>query len=157
METEGFSGVLLLLVSVLVILFTGLAVLIYQGRRPPEGEPQFVALGSSFAAGIGLGPRLPGSPHACMKTINGYPQQLARLLGLSLVDVSFSGASTRHILRGKQYFQPPQLDALTSNTELVTLTIGGNDVDYVRDLSMLAARRNRSLSGWLIRTFFIVR
>ena len=45
----------------------------------------------------------------------------------------------------------PQLEALAGHTELVTLTIGGNDVQYVGDLSMLAARRERSFRGWLLR------
>jgi len=141
-------------VALLAIGLIGFVVLFWQGRRRTGGRPQYVALGSSFAAGIGLGPRAPGSLRVCMRSINGYPQQLARLLGLSLVDVSCSGAATKHVTRGKQYFQAPQLDALDADTELVTLTIGGNDVRYVGDLSMLAARRERSFRGWLLRKFW---
>lgn len=113
---------------------------------------QYVALGSSFAAGLGLGPRAAGSPFFCMRSINGYPQQLARMAGLSLVDASCSGATTRHVLHGGQFFQPAQLDALDSTTELVTLTAGGNDVGYIRDLVFLAKRRKPGLAAALLRT-----
>ena len=117
------------------------------------GEPgaKYVALGSSFAAGLGLGPRAPGSRYPCGRSINGYPQQLARLVGLSLVDKTCSGATTKHVLQGGQYFQGPQLDALDAETALVTLTIGGNDVRYVGDLILMAGRNQRSIVGWLLR------
>lgn len=64
------------------LTLVGLGVLIIQGRRPPNRTAQYVALGSSFAAGFGLGTRLEGSPYACLKSSNGYPQQLARMLSL---------------------------------------------------------------------------
>lgn len=121
--------------------------------RPPV-RAQYVALGSSFAAGIGLGPRAPGSPRACRRTINGYPQQLARLCGLSLVDRTSSGATTGHVLNGGQFGQGPQLDGLSPETELVTLTAGGNDVQYVGDLILLAYRARSRLARVLMRPFW---
>ena len=90
--------------AVIGLVGGGLAVLLHQGRRKPRGTPQYVALGSSYAAGIGLGKRAPGSPVACFRSVNDYPQQLARILGLSLVDVTCSGATTKHVLLGRQYF-----------------------------------------------------
>ncbi len=114
-------------------------------------DAQYVALGSSFAAGIGLGPRAPGSPCLCMRSINGYPQQLARLTGLRLVDMSCSGATMRQVLHGGQYFQGPQLDVLSVETEVVTLTAGGNDVRYVGDLAMMAGSKQHSVAGWFLR------
>jgi lysophospholipase L1-like esterase len=113
--------------------------------------PQYVALGSSFAAGLGLGPRSPGSPFFCMRSNNGYPQQLSRIAGLSLVDMSCSGATMKHILRGGQLFRRAQLDAIDATTELVTLTAGGNDVSYIRDLVLLAWRKKRGLSATFLR------
>ncbi len=120
-------------------------------RGAGEIEAQYVALGSSFAAGIGLGPRAPRSPYLCMRSTNGYPQQLARLTGLRLVDMTCSGATVAHVLRGGQYFQPPQLDGINERTQLVTLTAGGNDLRYVGDLTMLAGRNQRNIVGWLLR------
>ncbi len=121
--------------------------------RPPSSA-QYVALGSSFAAGIGLGPRAPGSPCGCQRSVNGYPPRLARLAGLSLVDVTCSGASTRHVLRDRQFLQPPQIEAVGPGAKLVTLTIGGNDVGYIGDLTMLAFRRRGGLAGLLLRRFW---
>lgn len=142
----------LVLLAVIAIGFLlVVAVLFYQARQRPAGNPQYVALGSSFAAGIGLGPRAPGSPLVCMRSTNGYPQQLARMRGLSLVDVTCSGATAKHVLSGGQVFLGPQRDALSPSTELVTMTIGGNDVRYVGDLAMMAGSASRSIFGWGLR------
>ena len=137
-----------------IIVFGAMAVVAlvaWQGRRVPQGDPHYVAMGSSFAAGIGLGPRAPGSPIACMRTINGYPQQLARLLHITILDVTSSGATTAHILHGGQYFQRAQLDAVTAATQLVTITSGGNDIGYVGGLSAMAARNSPTFVGWVLR------
>ena len=129
----------------------GVGVLLVQGRRPPSRTARYVALGSSFAAGFGLGPRLVGSPYACLKGSSGYPQQLAKLLSLSLEDMTCSGATTTQVLQGGQYFQGPQIDALSDSTQLVTLTAGGNDVSYVGDLIRLAARSREGVVGSVLR------
>ena len=81
------------------LTLAGLVVLIVQGMRPPNHTAQYVALGSSFASGFGLGPRLQGSPYACLKSSNGCPQQLARMLNLSLADMTCYGATTTHVLQ----------------------------------------------------------
>ena len=145
------TGGAIVLGLIATALLAGLLLVYYQGRQRPGGDPHYVAMGSSFAAGIGLGARAPGSPLACMRTSNGYPQQLARLLKLPLVDVSCSAATTPHILNGGQYFQRAQLDALGPDTKLVTITSGGNDVAYVGDLTFLAGRRAPTWMGWAMR------
>ena len=110
------------------------SVMYVQARRSEGRSGQYVALGSSFAAGIGLGQRAPGSPFACVRTGGGYPSILARKLKLSFVDMSCSGSTTTHILKGGQSFLGPQIDAVGAATQLVTITSGGNDVGYVGDL-----------------------
>jgi hypothetical protein len=50
-----------------------------------------------------------------------------------LTDVTCGGATTAHIL-GAWNELPPQVDALTSDTALVTITIGGNDIGYIGGL-----------------------
>ena len=82
------------------LTLVGLGVLIVQGKRSPKRSAQYGALGSSFAAGLGLGPSLEGSPYACLKSTNGYPQQLAKMLSLSIEDITCSGATTAQKLRG---------------------------------------------------------
>lgn len=70
--------------------------------------------------------------------MDNYPHQLARLRGYRLVDASCSGATSRHLL-GAWEELPAQLDALTADTALVTVTIGGNDLGYMG--SLMAASR----------------
>ncbi len=142
----------LLLAIALVVL--GVGILYVQGRKQPDTSAEYVALGSSFAAGLGLGPRTPGSPIICQRSVNGYPQQLARMTGLSLTDMSCSGATTRHVLHGGQVFLGPQVDALGPATKLVTLTAGGNDVSYVGDLTAIAYRRRGGVAGFVAGLFW---
>ncbi len=92
---------------------------------------RYVALGSSMAAGPGIRPRVPGSPRAAGRSTRNYPHLVARKLGLDLVDVTYSGATTAHVLSESQRGAPPQVDALDGSETLVTVTIGGNDAGYV--------------------------
>lgn len=125
-----------------------------QGQRTPKGRPEYVALGSSFAAGAGLGALEKGSPLLCARSVNGYPQQLARMRGLNIIDMSCGGAVTSHVLRGGQYFQGPQIRTITGETRLVTLTSGGNDIGYIGDLGLLSLRKQHTLFGWMARTLW---
>jgi lysophospholipase L1-like esterase len=92
---------------------------------------RYVALGSSMAAGPGIRPRAAGSPLPAGRSARNYPHLTAERLGLELIDVTYSGATTAHVLRERQRGAPPQIAALDGSEELVTVTIGGNDVGYV--------------------------
>ncbi|MGV0605322.1 SGNH/GDSL hydrolase family protein [Mycolicibacterium sp. XJ1904] len=92
---------------------------------------RYVALGSSMAAGPGIGPRADGAPWSAGRSARNYPHLVAAKLGLDLVDVTYSGATTANVLREPQHGAPPQISALTGSEDLVTVTIGGNDVGYV--------------------------
>ena len=94
---------------------------------------RYVAMGSSFAAGPGLPPETPGRADRCARSSANYAHLLARRLDLALTDVSCGGATTAHIL-GPWKELAPQIDAVTPDTRLVTITIGGNDVGYVGSL-----------------------
>lgn len=147
----------MVLAVVLVAIFAvllGVGLLYQQGRKRPDTNSEYVALGSSFAAGLGLGSRLAGSPIVCQRSANGYPQQLARLTGLSLTDMSCSGATISHVLRGGQVFLGPQIDALGPGTRLVTLTAGGNDIAYVGDLTAMAYQKRGGVAGYLVGKFW---
>ncbi len=95
---------------------------------------QYVSMGSSFAAGAGIGPIQPGTPQRCGRTTNNYASLLAQRLHLQLVDVGCGGAMTAHVL-GAWNELPAQIEAVTSETRLVTITIGGNDIGYVGGLT----------------------
>jgi hypothetical protein len=56
------------------------------------------------------------------------------------VDVSCSGAVTGNILVHGQHGLPAQIEAVTPDTQLVSILIGGNDIDYVGDLLGLSCR-----------------
>lgn len=148
------KGCLAAFLFMLMLILALIAFVWFQGRRTPEGRPEYVALGSSFAAGAGLGQRQPDSPLLCARSVNGYPQQLARMRGLSIVDMSCGGAIAKDVLRGGQFLQGPQVRTINSATRLVTITVGGNDIGYVGDLSLLAARNSTTFFGRLVRLFW---
>lgn len=104
------------------------------GPMPPGAG--YVAMGSSFAAGLGVAERLNGLP-TCGRSTHSYGQQLARMRGLALTDNTCSGATTTGILSGGRS-GGPQIDGLRPDTRLVTVTIGGNDVRYTADMGRLA-------------------
>ncbi len=141
-----------LLLAVIVSL-CAFGFLYYQGQQAPRKNSPYVALGSSFAAGLGLGPRAAGSPFISQRTMQGYPSQLARMAGLSLTDMSSSGATMKHVLHGGQMFLGPQIDAIGPETRLVTLTAGGNDIGYVGDLTAMAFRNRGGVTGFLTGLF----
>ncbi|MCJ2179605.1 SGNH/GDSL hydrolase family protein [Novosphingobium album (ex Hu et al. 2023)] len=94
---------------------------------------KYVAMGSSYAAGPLLPPGKPGAPARCGQSLNNYPTLLAERFGMVLIDRSCSGATTNHIL-GPWGDIAPQVDGITPDTRLVTVTIGGNDLNYVGNL-----------------------
>ncbi len=101
----------------------------------PAGS-RYVAMGSSFAAGPGLPSRVPGSPLPAGRSTSNYAHLVARALGLNLHDVTFSGATTGDLLRPSAAGQPAQLDAVSPDTALVTITAGGNDVGFAPRLTL---------------------
>ena len=102
------------------------------------------ALGSSFAAGPGIEPIVDAG---AMRSGNNYAHQLALRLGARLVDRTVSGATTANILDTPQQLldgtlHPPQLAGLPVETDVVTITAGGNDLQFAG--SMLYAAWCRS-------------
>jgi lysophospholipase L1-like esterase len=92
---------------------------------------RYVALGSSMAAGPGIRPRAAGAPRSAGRSARNYAHLVAGRCNLDLVDVTYSGATTAHVLADRQRGAPPQIAALDGSERLVTITIGGNDVGYV--------------------------
>lgn len=87
---------------------------------------KYVALGSSFAAGPGIDNQLGG----CGRSDSNYSHIVAAELNLSLTNVSCNGATTANIVDTPQGDAAPQINAVTADTALVTVTIGGNDISY---------------------------
>ncbi|MER7177117.1 SGNH/GDSL hydrolase family protein [Streptomyces mesophilus] len=94
-------------------------------------EPlEYVALGDSFAAAP-LVPPIDPSNLLCLRSLAGYPRIAAKALGAELTDVSCSGATAEHFTASQHPGTKPQLDALTEETDVVSITIGGNDAGLV--------------------------
>ncbi|MFI7498786.1 SGNH/GDSL hydrolase family protein [Streptomyces sp. NPDC049687] len=98
--------------------------------------PNYVALGDSYASGAGL-PDVKDKD--CDRTKYGYAHLISTSsavagLNRAFKDVTCSGATTREFWNSKGT-TPPQANALTPNTKLVTLTMGGNDVGFVEVLT----------------------
>ncbi|WP_042364643.1 SGNH/GDSL hydrolase family protein [Streptacidiphilus neutrinimicus] len=87
----------------------------------------YVAMGDSYSAGSGVLPLDLSAPLECARSAVNYPHDLASRLGLDLTDVTCGGAKTQDYAGSQYPGVAPQLDALNDSTDLVTMTIGGND------------------------------
>lgn len=97
-------------------------------RAPPmflEGD-RYVALGSSIASGFGI----PEQSTDCGRSSRSYPRLVAARFDLDLIDVTCGAAVIPNVVGTAQGSNPPQLDAVTADTKLITLSIGGNDIGY---------------------------
>lgn len=109
---------------------------------PAPSAMSYVALGDSYAAAPGV----PTTSVAggCFRSDHDYPHLLAAALHARLTDVTCSGATTDDLTGRQRILQvsvPPQLDALSRSTALVTLGMGGND------LGLFQAVLDRCLRG----------
>ena len=103
------------------------------GAEAVDAPKHYVALGDSYAAG----PRIPDQrddPRGCERSTNNYPARLAQALRISdYTDVTCSSATTENMTAAQPVPQgphPPQFAALHDNTDLVTVTITGNDIGF---------------------------
>lgn len=91
-------------------------------------EPlKYVHMGDSYSAASGVLPVDPTAPIQCLRSTENFGRVIAERTGAALTDVSCGGAQTRDYFEPQYDDVPPQLEALRRSTELVTMTIGGND------------------------------
>ncbi|MGW4352802.1 SGNH/GDSL hydrolase family protein [Nocardia sp. NPDC004582] len=81
---------------------------------------KYVALGDSYAAGVGISNIL---DKTCSRSDRNYAHLFAAQRGYALTDVTCGGATIDSVTS-------TQLSAVTSDTTLVTLGVGGNDVGF---------------------------
>jgi lysophospholipase L1-like esterase len=84
--------------------------------------PDYVALGDSYASGVGTRTYTPQSG-ACQRSTKSYPYIDAARIGAKLTSVACSGARVADV-RNKQ------LGPLNSGIEFVTVQVGGNDAGF---------------------------
>jgi hypothetical protein len=83
-----------------------------------DEPPRYVAMGDSSASGPGIPDQVDGG---CGRSNRNWPTYLGRILGSAPTDVTCSGATLAS--------SASQLGGLTSDTNLVTLAIGANDIE----------------------------
>lgn len=121
------------------LLTVGAALLCAGGALAPAGtaaastatesrhKVDYVALGDSYASA----PLVPTQVDAtCQRSDQNYPSLVARSRSATLTDVSCSGATTAAMTAPQADGVPAQFDALDRGTDLVTVTIGGNDIGF---------------------------
>lgn len=92
----------------------------------------YTALGDSYAAGP-LIPNQSLSPLGCLRSDHNYAHLTAAAKGLTLTDVSCSGAKTNDMTEAQNVEpgpNPPQFNGLSTGTNIVSVTIGGNDIGF---------------------------
>lgn len=93
----------------------------------------YVALGDSYAAGWGLPLASTQPAQGCDQSDQNYPHLLAAQFGFALTDRTCGGAVIANVVDTPQTVSgtaPVQIDSLDATTDLVTLTIGGNDLGF---------------------------
>jgi lysophospholipase L1-like esterase len=109
--------------SVAIVVSAGVASLVTGTAAHAAGPVNYVALGDSYASGVGAGNYI-SSSGSCDRSTLAYPEQWADANSpTSFVSVACSGAATADVLAS-------QVSALSASTTLVSVTIGGNDAGF---------------------------
>ncbi len=95
----------------------------------------YVALGDSYSSGVGTGSFLDDGTD-CQRSVYAYPSLIAAGTGLDLNLRACSGARVADVTAG-------QLDALSTDTRYVSVSVGGNDAGFADVLTECAK------PGWM--------
>jgi lysophospholipase L1-like esterase len=110
-----------------------LAVFLPAASAAGASGPSFVALGDSYTSGAFI-PHQTGNPAGCLRSTRSYPSLVAAALGtVSFTDASCAGATTAEMTAQQPVaggVNPPEVNALSAGTTLVTLGVGGNDIGF---------------------------
>jgi lysophospholipase L1-like esterase len=125
-------------VGILILAVIGFGLYLKQPQKnkyvTTKYQANYVAIGDSIAAGVGL-PK-DSDPSACDRTNSSYPYLLARSFNFKLTSLACSGATITDGLLNSQNVNNlsvnPQLESLFTlpKPKLITLTIGANDVRW---------------------------
>ncbi|MEV0341792.1 SGNH/GDSL hydrolase family protein [Nocardia sp. NPDC050713] len=115
--------------------FTGHAYVGGLSSAEAAHDTVYVAMGDSYAAGVGIEPMV--SSRLCSRSAFDYASLVARELGAAeFRDVTCGGADVADFAAPQVsmtgYTEAPQYDALSADTTLVTVGIGGNDIGLAR-------------------------
>ena len=136
--------------AVLLVGGLALAIPVAPAAAAVPAGLNYVALGDSYSAGFGVLPLVPDTEiyPGCFQAAHNYPHQVAAALGLTLIDRTCSGAVTANVRTTSSPVGqvpmpplgpppvdpiptlPPQAASLNADTDIVTISIGGNDLDF---------------------------
>ena len=134
--------------SALTCATFGLAFASFAAAAPAVAD-QYVALGDSFSSGVGTGSYTLSA--SCRRGVYAYPWLVAQQRpNTSLTFVACSGATTNDLMAS-------QIQSVTADTDIVTVTIGGNDIGFsdlivqctVADCSAALDNTRSSLASFL--------
>ncbi len=100
--------------------------------EPVLDSYDYVALGDSYAALGSTGSAVSG-PESCQRSADNYPSLVLADDRVTGRDVSCAGAVTADMLNptvAGEVEIPAQVDAVTREDDLVTLSVGGNDIGF---------------------------
>lgn len=119
--------------TALAALSGSAALMIATGLAPASGAEtagSYVALGDSYSSGTGTKEYLEDGT-SCQRSALAYPSLIAAADGLDLDLRACSGATTADVTSN-------QLSALSSSTEQVSISVGGNDAGFADVLTECA-------------------
>jgi len=111
-------------------------------EAPPD---TYVSLGDSYTSGPGI-PMQRNDPPGCLRSDHNYPSIARPKLPVTkFVDVSCSGAQTKHFSTAQDLTpdpdNAPQYNSLNRADKIVTIGIGGNDIGF-SDIVKTCAKQN---------------
>jgi lysophospholipase L1-like esterase len=145
-----------------LVVVVGMAFALAAGAQPANAATvRYVALGDSYSSGVGSGSYI-SSSGSCLRSTLAYSQLWANAHSpASYSSVACSGAKTTDV-------NADQLSALSSSTTLVSVSIGGNDVNFagvmedcvlystdtcVSEINAAENTARTQLPGWLDATY----
>ena len=149
------------MLRVLPVLTAGalLAVFLPAASAAGASGPSYVALGDSYTSGP-LIRHQTGNPAGCLRSRHNYPSLVAAALGaVSFTDASCAGATTADMTAPQPVaggVSPPEVNALSPSTTLVSLGVGGNDVGFASIIITCSGLSYSRPSGSPCENFYTV-
>lgn len=94
----------------------------------PPGARKYVAMGDSFSSGEGVPPFEGGSENDCKRSPKSYPRLLTARLYLDMTNFAACAGATTFDVDG--IGEDDQLNLVPDSTDIITITVGGNDVNF---------------------------
>jgi hypothetical protein len=100
---------------------------------PGSGSGGYTIVGDSYSAGEGTGDYDQGSDTStdkCHRSRHAFGRQFADEAGYAARHIACSGAKIPNLTTTGQSGEPAQLSQIPTNTNIITVTVGGNDAGF---------------------------